>query len=881
MKKLFSLFVATFVAISLMASDDVYSVDFTQGKGNWTINNVSLGGMNSPVWTESTSYGMKASAYVNYTNYAVESWLISPEIDMTNALSPVLNFYQAMKFGDASQLSVRARINGGEWVTLSVSQWPSGNDWTFITSTANMYEFAGCSNVQIAFVYTSSTARAGTWEIKSVEITSYIHKIGDLGYMFDDDNNTAKVSKCGNKNIKDVIIPPTVDYDGKSYRVTGIGYYAFEGCYSVRTVVIGNNVSSIDHYAFRDCDSLISLTISNSVVDAGGYIFPQLAYHEVTIYFNGSLADWCRRPWTTCGRKVLLYINGNKIEDVEIPSEITHINGYCFSGCKSLKSVNIPSSVTSIGEGAFDGCSGLTSVTIPNSVTDIEDFAFRECTGLISVTLSNSVTSIGSDVFQDCYSLKSPVYNEHVFAYLPHSIETYSIPEGIEYINSDAFARCDKLTSVTVPNSVTSIGKEAFWDCTGLLSLTIPNSVINIGEDAFYNVLNVIYSGTSSGAPWGAKSLNGYVEDYFVYKDNTKTQLLACSLGAPSEITIPNSVISIGERAFANCSNLTSITIHSRVTSIGDQAFSECYHLTSVALPNSITNIGQGLFSFCYDLTSIKIPNSVTSIGHHAFYACQSLTSIEIPNSVTNIGDQAFAWCRNLTSVTIGENVQNIESLALFDYCASLKTVTCYSMRPPSVMDEYYTAFRSLDCSSIILYVPADYLDDYQAHEVWGLFDVRPLGAESTETAEVIVTPSKTAVEVIWPSVEGAASYELVIKDKSGNVICTLIFNANGQLTSIAFNAPSRDHAPQQPQTSGFSFTVTGLEEGESYDLIITSKDNSGSTLDERVISFTTGGEQALEDVNAITTSHKIIRNGQILILRGDRTYTVTGQEIK
>ena len=91
----------------------------------------------------------------------------------------------------------------------------------------------------------------------------------------------------------------------------------------------------------------------------------------------------------------------------------------------------------------------------------------------------------------------------------------------------------------------------------------------------------------------------------------------------------------------------------------------------------------------------------------------------------------------------------------------------------------------------------------------------------------------------------------------------------------------SRDHAPQQTQSEGFSFTVTGLEEGQSYDLTLTAKDTSGSTLDEHVISFTTGGEQALEDVDAATTIHKIVRDGQIFILRGDKTYTIQGQEVK
>ena len=102
-------------------------------------------------------------------------------------------------------------------------------------------------------------------------------------------------------------------------------------------------------------------------------------------------------------------------------------------------------------------------------------------------------------------------------------------------------------------------------------------------------------------------------------------------------------------------------------------------------------------------------------------------------------------------------------------------------------------------------------------------------------------------------------------------------------MTSIAFNAPSRDHAPQQAQASGFSFTVTGLEGGTGYDLTISAKDGNGSTLDSRTISFTTTGEQGIEELSYSTrgATQKIVENGQILILRNNKTYTLTGQEVR
>jgi hypothetical protein len=137
---------------------------------------------------------------------------------------------------------------------------------------------------------------------------------------------------------------------------------------------------------------------------------------------------------------------------------------------------------------------------------------------------------------------------------------------------------------------------------------------------------------------------------------------------------IPNSVTSIGDGAFNGCGNLTNVTIPNSVTTIWDHAFDLCESLTNVTIPNSVTNIGDYAFDLCESLTNITIPNSVTSIGSGAFSSCSSLTSVTIGSKVTSIGDYAFYGCWSLTSVTIPNSVNSIGTNA-FSYCTSLTSV--------------------------------------------------------------------------------------------------------------------------------------------------------------------------------------------------------------
>lgn len=141
-----------------------------------------------------------------------------------------------------------------------------------------------------------------------------------------------------------------------------------------------------------------------------------------------------------------------------------------------------------------------------------------------------------------------------------------------------------------------------------------------------------------------------------------------------TKVVIPDSVTSIGNYAFYNCTSLTSISIPDSVKSIEDKAFYNCISLANIELPNSITSIGSWAFYKCTSLTSIEVPDSVTSIDASAFSNCTSLTSITIPDGVTSIEDYTFSNCTSLTSITIPNSVTSIGSWA-FQY-SGLTSIT-------------------------------------------------------------------------------------------------------------------------------------------------------------------------------------------------------------
>ena len=291
-------------------------------------------------------------------------------------------------------------------------------------------------------------------------------------------------------------------------------------------------------------------------------------------------------------------------------------------------------------------------------------------------------------------------------------------------------------------------------------------------------------------------------------------------------------------------------------------------------------------------------PNSkVLTIGNAGEFTENMQFGVEAPgemeelvigNNVTAIGENAFAGISTLKKVTIGESVKTIHNNAFYN-CVNLETIFNYR---PTPTNAYSTAFDGVDKFECKLYVLPSSIDMYKNASVWrDFYYTYAIGAEEATVLnnDVKVEPQDNAATVTWPTSENAATYTIEIT-KDGVVFCTLIFNGNGQLTGIAF-APGKNgnrHAPAAKMTAnGLQFTVTGLNSATHYALTLQAKDDQDAVLASYSSEFTTTGTATAIDNTPFPSGEgrgeatKFLRNGQIFILRGDKTYTVTGQEVR
>lgn len=634
-----------------------------------------------------------------------------------------------------------------------------------------------------------------------------------------------------------IAIPSTVSYNNRAYTVTKIGDYAFRCSYSITSVEIPSSVTNIGDHAFQSCTSLISVSIPNTVVTIGSGAFHNCSSID-SILIPNSVTNIGGSAFAGC----------SSLTTIVIPNSITKIDVGTFQRCSSLRSINIPNTITYIGHSAFEECSSLTAFSIPNGVLKIEEKTFQGCHSLSIITIGNSVKEIWDAAFSECYSLsciripKSVELIRNSFNGC-YNLDTIMVEQGNSVY--DSRKNCNAIIKTTtnalilgckrttIVDGIKRIEDGAFQNCINLSSIILPNTIEYIGSSAFFGCVSL------------------------------------------TTISIPSQVQHIGVYAFGQCSNLNSIMIANGVKEIERYAFSQCSSLKTINIPNSVKNIGSGAFTGCVSLETASISNNVEYIKEQLFAGCSSLTSIMLGSSICIIESEAFEDCSNLSSITLPKTVTKLYD-NVFKNCSILDTIYCYAVTPPAIEENTFCNYNAN------LYVACDVLSAYNQHWSWKAFKkIECIPSEMVETNDIIITPSANNVTITWPIETGADTYTIVIKN-GNEAVCTLTFNADGQLLNIMF-VPSRErynHGEQyaEQEANGYQFTVTGLEQGTVYNYNIVVKDIDNQIIKTYSGEFTTEIQTAIEEITTENRAiQKLLRDNQFIIVHDGVEYDVMG----
>ncbi len=295
--------------------------------------------------------------------------------------------------------------------------------------------------------------------------------------------------------------------------------------------------------------------------------------------------------------------------------------------CKDAEAtkINIPNmidgyDVVSVCSKLFGFNDSLESVTVPEGVQKIESYAFSMCVNLKEIYLPNSLKSIENHAFYGCDSL-----------------ESIKIPEGVESIEALVFSGCSSLKEIYLPSSLKEIADNAFYQHQ--TNDSGPVFIVKKDTFAYEYAMKQVKRNTGKIR----LSQDYIIKDHIMYDKDMK-EVIYCPNDIDdliddyvASIIIPEGVETIGCSAFSGCKNLEEIHLPSSLKGIEAYAFAYCEGLETMTMPESVLNIGEGAFKECIHLEDVELPKGLRVINDNAFKDCFSLDRVYLPKNFNDI----------------------------------------------------------------------------------------------------------------------------------------------------------------------------------------------------------------------------------------------------
>lgn len=486
----------------------------------------------------------------------------------------------------------------------------------------------------------------------AVAIPPTVSSIGDYAFY-------------GCVSLLDLQLPSTITHIGRNAfhgcsqittvdlpAIRELGSQAFKDCRALTTATLGPALTRIEDQTFQGCEKLTNVSIPDAVTSIGHHAFHRcLALPAITL--PPDLIDIGEGAFCDC--KVL--------SSLAFPDQLLYLPKGVCAGCNKLAEVTCSNALTRIGDSAFWNCPELTTFAWPDSLAVVEQAAFRNCYTLSPIRVGNNLRELGPWCFASCRGADvisiggNPTrIPKGAFNYCTSTV-AIALPETVEYIDSAAFAGCTKMQALNLPSALVEIGAGAFSTCVSLLAAALPDSLQRVGEDAYNGceALQLLTIGSQLTKLPDRMCANctalGSVEIPEQIADIGKECFDGAALTA---VTFADTVqtLAIDDRAFRNCSRLTSIKLPVGTSTLRDAVFQGCAKLTALTVPDGIDNLGTSFCNGCANLQWLVVPRSVQSIARNAFRDCDRLTHALFtgvqPSPLADEGNEQLLNCPNV-----------------------------------------------------------------------------------------------------------------------------------------------------------------------------------------------------------------------------------------